>query len=70
MLVFETALIALGVCLPKKAKLHGYRKLIEASNGGYMVGSNGKCYHSKLPQYEKKDLSVCMNLTKFTFGEG
>ena len=51
MIVFESALIALGVCLSKKAKLHGYRKIIEPSNGGFLIGSNGKCYHTKLPQY-------------------
>ena len=62
-IVFESALIALGVCLPKKIKGFSYRNAIEASHGGYLIGSNGKCYHSKLAQYEKKDIA-------FSFGEG
>lgn len=49
--VFDSTLIALGVCLPKKAKAYNYRKLIDASHGGYLIGNNGKCYHSTDKNY-------------------
>lgn len=50
-LVFDKQLIALGVCLPKTAKAYGFRGIIEPSHGGFTIGSNGRCYHSKLFKY-------------------
>ena len=59
--MFDSTLVALGVCLPKKAKAFNYRKLIDSSHGGFLIGNNGKCYHSTDMNYEKKDLSVNYN---------
>lgn len=56
--VFDKQLIAFGVCLPKVAKTYGYRGVIEPSHGGFLIGSNGRCYHTKLYKYEKSDSGV------------
>lgn len=70
LMVFEATLVAIGVCLPKTAKAYGYRNLIEPSHGAYLMGSNGRCYHSSLPEYEKKDLGVIVCKIQFSFSEG
>ena len=57
-IVFDKQLIALGVCIPKTAKTYGYRGLIEAAHGGIMIGSNGKCYHTRLAKYDKAQAKV------------
>lgn len=60
MKVFDASLVIVGACLPDTAKIFGFRNLLEPAHGAYMIGSNGKCYHSSMTKYDKKSLSVNM----------
>lgn len=56
--VFDASFVAVGVCLPHVARLFGFRNLMEPTHGAYMIGSNGKTYHSNLEKYNKQPLAV------------
>lgn len=60
-LVFDASLVVIGVCVPHVVKIFGYRELIEPSHGAFMIGSNGKSYHSSLDKFNKKSLSVLID---------
>lgn len=48
LLVFDASLVVVGVCVPTIVRIFGYRELIQPAHGAYMIGSNGKSYHSTL----------------------
>jgi hypothetical protein len=56
--IFDATLIVVGACNPVAAKTFGFRGLIEQAHGAYMIGSNGKSYHSNSNKYNKKALAV------------
>jgi hypothetical protein len=56
--IFDATLIVLGACNPVAAKTFGFRDLIDQAHGAYMIGSNGKSYHSNSTKYNKKTLAV------------
>jgi len=58
MKLFDASLVIVGACMPDTAKIFGFRNLLEPAHGAYMIGSNGKCYHSSMTKYDKKALSV------------
>jgi hypothetical protein len=56
--IFDASLILVGACNPVMAKTFGFRSLLEPAHGAYMIGSNGKSYHSNSTKYDKKSLAV------------
>lgn len=58
MKIFDACVIFVGACLPHTAKIFGYRSLKQPSHGAYMIGSNGKSYHSNNTKYDKKSMAV------------
>ena len=55
---FEKSVIYLGVCITQIATSYKFRNLYQPSHGAYCISSEGLSYHSKLPEYEKKNSGV------------
>jgi len=69
MKLFDASLVIVGACMPDTAKIFGFRNLLEPAHGAYMIGSNGKCYHSSMTKYDKKALSVKMLIFSLDLGK-
>jgi hypothetical protein len=46
---FDMSRVYIGVCNYEVAENFGYLDLAKPSKGAYLISSNGRCYHSKLP---------------------
>lgn len=55
---FDMTRIYIGLCNPELAESFAYLNLAKPSKGAYMISSEGKCYHSKLPEYNDTSLAV------------
>ncbi len=55
---FEKSVIYLGVCIAEIASSYKFMNLTASSRGAYFISSNGLSYHSKLPEYDKKNSGV------------
>lgn len=51
LMIFDCSKVYLGVCIPELAESFGYTNLAHQSKGAYLISSDGKAYHSKLPEY-------------------
>ena len=69
-LFFDASNIGIGVCIPHNAKNKNYLNLHKHSHGAYMMLSNGKVFHSKLPEYIDSDSGVHIDHIIVLFWEG
>lgn len=50
--------VYIGLCNPELAESFAYLNLAKPSKGAYFISSDGKSYHSKLPEYNNTSLGV------------
>lgn len=55
---FDMSKVYIGLCNPELAEGFGYLNLAKESKGAYFISSEGRCYHSKLPEYNDASLAV------------
>lgn len=55
---FDMSKIYIGMCNTLLASNFGYHNFAKPCKGAYLISSKGICYHSKLPEYHDKSLSV------------
>ena len=59
LMLFEKSVVYVGACIVQIAINYKFRGLNQPSHGAYFIGSNGLSYHTKLPEYDRKNSSVC-----------
>lgn len=52
LMFWNATTVYLGVCVPEIAETFSYLNLCTPSKGGYFISSGGRCYHSKLPEFD------------------
>lgn len=49
---FDLSKVYLGVCIPEMAESFSYSSLAKPSKGAYLISSDGRAFHSKLPEFD------------------